>query len=60
MPTMIHRTTFALDEATAQRLKRMLLGHASDCDLDGSGRVLLPGRVYHDEAIVVLTQRQDG
>ena len=27
----------------AQRLKRMLIGHATDCDLDGSGRVLLPG-----------------
>jgi predicted transcriptional regulator len=23
MPTMIHRTTFALDETTAQRLKRL-------------------------------------
>lgn len=23
MPTMTHRTTFALDEATAQRLKRL-------------------------------------
>jgi hypothetical protein len=24
------------------------------------GRVLLPGRVYHDQAIVVLTQREEG
>jgi MraZ protein len=27
----------------SQRLRRMLLGHATDCELDGSGRVLLPG-----------------
>ena len=32
----------SLDPA-AQRLKRILIGHASDCDLDASGRVLLPG-----------------
>ena len=30
-------------DARAQRLKRMLIGHASDCDMDGSGRVLLSG-----------------
>jgi MraZ protein len=29
--------------ARAQRLKRMLIGHATDCDMDGSGRVLLSG-----------------
>jgi MraZ protein len=29
-------------DAAAQRLKRILIGHASDCELDGSGRVLLP------------------
>lgn len=29
-------------DAMAQRLKRILIGHASDCELDGSGRVLLP------------------
>ena len=29
--------------AHAQRLKRMLIGHATDCDMDGSGRVLLSG-----------------
>lgn len=32
----------SLDEY-AQKLKRMLIGHATDCELDGSGRVLLPG-----------------
>ncbi|MDH3636952.1 MAG: division/cell wall cluster transcriptional repressor MraZ [Gammaproteobacteria bacterium] len=32
----------SLDPA-AQRLKRILIGHASDCELDASGRVLLPG-----------------
>ncbi|HSH41659.1 MAG TPA: division/cell wall cluster transcriptional repressor MraZ [Arenicellales bacterium] len=26
----------------AQRLKRLLLGHATDCEMDGSGRVLVP------------------
>lgn len=31
----------SLDPA-AQRLKRLLLGHANDCELDGAGRVLLP------------------
>ena len=29
-------------DAAAQRLKRILIGHASDSDLDASGRVLLP------------------
>lgn len=32
----------SLDPA-AQRLKRILIGHATDCELDASGRVLLPG-----------------
>ena len=27
----------------AQRLKRILIGHANDCELDAAGRVLLPG-----------------
>jgi MraZ protein len=26
----------------SQRLKRLLIGHATDCELDGSGRVLVP------------------
>jgi MraZ protein len=30
-------------DARAQRLKRMLIGHATDCDMDGSGRILLSG-----------------
>ena len=25
-----------------RKLKRMLIGHADDCEMDGSGRVLLP------------------
>lgn len=29
--------------ATTRKLKRMLIGHADDCDMDGSGRILLPG-----------------
>ena len=30
-------------DATAQRLKRILIGHANDCELDAAGRVLVPG-----------------
>lgn len=26
----------------AQRLKRLLIGHAADCEVDGNGRVLVP------------------
>ena len=26
----------------AQKLKRLLIGHATECELDGSGRILLP------------------
>ena len=29
-------------EATAQRVKHLLIGHANDLELDGSGRILLP------------------
>ncbi len=29
-------------DAAAQRIKRILIGHASDCELDAAGRVLLP------------------
>ena len=29
-------------DVAAQRLKRILIGHATDCDLDANGRVLLP------------------
>lgn len=28
--------------AQARKLKRMLIGHADDCDMDSSGRILLP------------------
>lgn len=28
--------------AQSRKLKRMLIGHADDCDMDGSGRILLP------------------
>ncbi len=30
-------------DAHTRRLKRILIGHATDCDIDASGRVLLPG-----------------
>lgn len=26
----------------SQRLKRLLIGHATDCELDGNGRILVP------------------
>jgi len=29
-------------DSKAQRLKRILMGHASDAELDGNGRILLP------------------
>lgn len=29
-------------DPTAQRLKRQLIGHATDCEVDGNGRVLVP------------------
>lgn len=29
-------------EPRSQRLKRLLIGHATDCELDGNGRVLVP------------------
>ena len=28
--------------AQTRKLKRMLIGHADDCEMDGSGRILLP------------------
>ncbi len=47
-------------DAAAQRLKRILIGHASDCELDGSGRVLLPQplREYADlsKRVVLIGQ----
>ena len=49
----------SLDPA-AQRLKRFLLGHASDCDLDAAGRVLLPGPLREfaslDKRVVMIGQ----
>ncbi len=44
-------------DPAAQRLKRLLIGHASDCELDASGRVLLPAPLRdfaHLEKRVVL------
>jgi len=28
---------------TVQKLRKFLIGHAHDCEIDGSGRILLPG-----------------
>ena len=42
------------------RLQRLLVGHASDCDLDGSGRLLLPSPLRRfaslDKQVVLLGQ----
>ncbi len=44
----------------ARRMQRVLLGHATECELDGSGRVLLPPplRLYAklDKAVVLVGQ----
>ena len=49
----------SLDPA-AQRLKRILIGHASDCDLDAAGRVLLPAPLREfaslDKHVVMIGQ----
>ncbi len=49
----------SLDPA-AQRLKRILIGHASDCDLDRNGRVLLPAPLREfadlDKRVVLIGQ----
>lgn len=29
-------------DASARRIQRLLMGHATDCEMDGSGRLLLP------------------
>lgn len=29
----------------ARKLRRMLIGHADDCDMDGSGRILVPAHL---------------
>ncbi|MDA9981906.1 division/cell wall cluster transcriptional repressor MraZ [Gammaproteobacteria bacterium] len=47
-------------DAAAQRLKRILIGHANDCDLDAAGRVLLPGPLREfaslDKHVVMIGQ----
>ena len=47
-------------DAAAQRLKRILIGHANDCDLDAAGRVLLPGLLREfaslDKHVVMIGQ----
>ncbi|WP_409525282.1 division/cell wall cluster transcriptional repressor MraZ [Nitrincola sp. MINF-07-Sa-05] len=46
--------------AAAVRLKRLLIGHASDIELDGSGRLLLPSTLREyadlDKRVVLLGQ----
>ena len=47
-------------DAAAQRLKRILIGHASDCDLDAAGRVLLPAPLREfarlDKRVIMIGQ----
>jgi len=49
----------SLDSA-AQKLKRILIGHANDCDLDAAGRVLLPALLrefaHLDKRVVMIGQ----
>ena len=49
----------SLDPA-AQKLKRILIGHANDCDLDAAGRVLLPAPLREfaqlDKHVVMIGQ----
>lgn len=44
----------------ARRMQRLLIGHAAECELDGSGRILLPPllREYAqlDKAVVLIGQ----
>lgn len=44
----------------ARALKRLLLGHAEECDLDGGGRILLPGPLREfaglDKRVVLVGQ----
>lgn len=49
----------SLNKQTRQ-LKRMLIGHADDCQMDGSGRILLPAQLreyaYIDRKAVLVGQ----
>lgn len=44
----------------ARRLQRLLIGHATECELDGSGRILLPPPLREfaglDKAVVMIGQ----
>ncbi len=35
-------TGLSSTHAASQRLKRLIVGHATDCEMDGAGRILLP------------------
>ncbi|MGU9957892.1 MAG: division/cell wall cluster transcriptional repressor MraZ [Arenicellales bacterium WSBS_2016_MAG_OTU3] len=47
-------------DPTAQRLKRLLVGHAAEIELDKSGRMLVPGELreyaYLDKHVVLVGQ----
>ena len=44
----------------ARRLQRLLIGHATDCELDGNGRILLPPALREfaglDKSVVLIGQ----
>lgn len=46
--------------AQARRLQRLLIGHATECELDGSGRILLPPPLREfaalDKGVVLIGQ----
>lgn len=46
--------------AQARRLQRLLIGHATECELDGSGRILLPPPLREfaglDKGVVMIGQ----
>lgn len=47
-------------DPVSQRIKRLLIGHAADCELDASGRALLPAPLrefaHLDKRIVLIGQ----
>ncbi|MEK7733955.1 MAG: division/cell wall cluster transcriptional repressor MraZ, partial [Pseudomonadota bacterium] len=46
--------------AQSRRLQRLLIGHATECDLDAAGRILLPPPLREfaslDKAVVLIGQ----
>lgn len=59
---VVEQKLIALPTLNAQtrKLKRMLIGHADDCSMDGSGRILLPAALREfaliDRKVVLVGQ----